>query len=88
MANIKAAIKYIRKSKKNRARNVAVKGNLKKLTKAALKLIASKEKGAQEAVKAVLSAVDKASENGILHKNTAARKKSRLMAKLNAILKK
>jgi small subunit ribosomal protein S20 len=88
MANIKAAIKYIRKSRKNRARNVAVKGNLKKLLKSALKLIASKEKGAADAVKAVISAVDKASENGIIHKNTAARKKSRIMAKLNAILKK
>ncbi len=88
MANIKAAIKYIRKSRKNRARNVAVKGNLKKLLKSALKLIASKEKGAANAAKAFISAVDKASENGIIHKNAAARKKSRIMAKLNAILKK
>ena len=88
MANIKAAIKYIRKSRKNRARNIAVKGNLKKLQKSALKLIASKEKGASDSVKAFISAVDKASENGIIHKNAAARKKSRIMAKLNAILKK
>jgi len=88
MANIKAAIKYIRKSAKNRARNIAVKGNIKKLFKQALKLISSKDKGAAEAVKMAASAVDKASENGILHRNTAARKKSRLMKKLNAISKK
>jgi small subunit ribosomal protein S20 len=88
MANIKAAIKYIRKSRKNRVRNVAVKGNIKKLFKLALKLISLKDKGAAEAVKNAASAVDKAAENGILHKNTAARKKSRLMKKLNAISKK
>ena len=88
MANIKAAIKYIRKSAKNRVRNLAVKGNIKKLFKNALKLISSKDKGAAEAVKKAASAVDKAAENGILHKNTAARKKSRLMKKLNAISKK
>jgi small subunit ribosomal protein S20 len=88
MANIKAAIKYIRKSRKNRIRNIAVKGNIKKLTKQSLKLISLKDKGAAEAVKNTMSAIDKAAENGILHKNTAARKKSRLMKKLNAILKK
>jgi small subunit ribosomal protein S20 len=85
MANIKAAIKYIRKSRKNRARNLAVKGNIKKLTKQALKLISLKDKGAAAAVAAVTSAVDKAAEHGILHRNTAARKKSRIMKKLNAI---
>lgn len=88
MANIKAAIKYIRKSRKNRERNLAVKGNIKKLIKQALKLIALKDKGAAAAVQAVISAVDKAAENGILHKNTAARKKSRIMRKLNAVSKK
>jgi len=88
MANIKAAIKYIRKSAKNRLRNIVVKGNIKKLFKQALKLISTKDKGAAEAVRKAASAVDKAAENGILHKNTAARKKSRLMKKLNAISKK
>jgi len=88
MANVKAAIKYIRKSRKNRARNAKVKGNIKKLVRQALKLISSKDKGAAEAVRKTLSAFDKAAENGILHKNTAARKKSRLMLKLNAISKK
>jgi len=87
MANIRAAIKYIKKSRKNRERNVAVKSNIKKLTKEAEKLIASKSKEAAEAVKKAISAIDKATENGIIHRNAAARKKSRLMAKLNAITK-
>lgn len=88
MANIKAAIKYIRKSRKNRARNLAVKGNIKNLLKGAKKLIELKGNDAAEAVKKAISAIDKAVENGIMHKNTAARKKSRLVKKLNAILKK
>jgi len=87
MANIKAAIKYIRKSRKNRARNLIIKNNIKKLIKAAQKLIALKSKDSSEAVKKAVSAIDKAAENGRLHKNTAARKKSRLMKKLNAISK-
>jgi small subunit ribosomal protein S20 len=87
MANIKAAIKYIRKSRKNRERNLAVKGNIKNLVKSAKKLIVGKSNEAVEAVRKAISAVDKAVENGIMHKNTAARKKSRLMAKLNAISK-
>jgi small subunit ribosomal protein S20 len=87
MANIKAAIKYIRKSRKNRIRNLAVKGNIKKLIKDAHKLIAAKSKEASAMVRNAISAIDKAVENGIMHKNTAARKKSRLMAKLNAISK-
>jgi len=88
MANIKAAIKYIRKSRKNRARNLAVKTNIKNLVKSSKKLIGSKSKEAAEAVRKAISAIDKAVENGILHRNTAARKKSRLMKKLNAIAKK
>ncbi len=88
MANIKAAIKYIRKSRKNRARNLVVKGGIKKLVKSALKLIALKDKAAAEAVRKAVSAIDKAAENGIIHRNTAARKKSRLVKRLNAIPKK
>jgi small subunit ribosomal protein S20 len=87
MANIKAAIKYIRKSRKNRERNLLVKNNIKRLVKGSQKLILAKSKDSAEMVKKAISAIDKAVENGRLHKNTAARKKSRLMAKLNAIAK-
>ncbi len=87
MANIKAAIKYIRKSRKNRIRNLAVKKNIKDLLKNAKKAIAAKAKDAKDKVAAAVSAIDKAAENGRMHKNTAARKKSRLIAKLNASAK-
>jgi small subunit ribosomal protein S20 len=88
MANIKAAIKYIRKSRKNRLRNLKVKSNIKKLIKETQKLIIQKSKDAKTTIIKAISAIDKAVENGIMHKNTAARKKSRLMKKLNAISKK
>jgi small subunit ribosomal protein S20 len=87
LANIKAAIKYIRKSRKNRERNLTVKNHIKKLYKDSLKLIAEKSKEASDMVKKTISAIDKAQENGMMHKNTAARKKSRLVLKLNAASK-
>lgn len=88
MANIKAAIKYIRKSRKNRIRNLAVKNKVKKLIKETQKLIVLKSKDSQASLKLAISAIDKAYQNGIIKKNAAARKKSRLMKKLNAISKK
>jgi len=87
MANIKAAIKYIRKSRRNRLRNIAVKGNIKKLLKESIKQIAANGKETADLIKKAISAIDKAVENGRMHKNTAARKKSRLMKKFNAAKK-
>jgi len=40
---------------------------------------------AREAVSVAISALDKAAEKGIIHKNNAARRKSRLMRRLNQI---
>ncbi|MFC1559594.1 30S ribosomal protein S20 [Candidatus Margulisiibacteriota bacterium] len=87
MARIKAAIKDIKKSRKNRARNLAVKHNVKKAIRAALEAIKN-NKEVTEKVKAAVSVIDKAVENGILHRNTAARRKSKLMLKLKKASKK
>ncbi len=84
-----AAAKAIRKSAKNRAFNIKVKGEFKKLVKEARKLIA--EKKSAEALKAVLAAaksLDKAARKKVITKNTAGRLKSRLMKAANAIAKK
>jgi small subunit ribosomal protein S20 len=43
-----------------------------------------KEGDAAEATKTAISALDKAAEKGVIHKNNAARRKSRLMKRLNA----
>jgi small subunit ribosomal protein S20 len=83
----KAAFKALRQSKKRAARNAQVKNEIKKLIKASRKAIAEKNvEKAKEFVKRAISALDRAQVRGILKRNTVARKKSRLMAKLNALL--
>ena len=85
MPNIKSAKKRVLVSKmqneKNRAAKSALKTQLKKFD-AALEVGAAE---ANEAFKATVSAIDKAVAQGILHKNTAARKKSNITKKLNAL---
>lgn len=85
----KASFKSLRQSKKRRARNLRVKKPLISALKTAQKLM--KNKKLEEAKAAVLKAIkllDRAASKGIIKKNTAARKKSRLMKKLNALMKK
>jgi small subunit ribosomal protein S20 len=62
--------------------------NIKKLIKKSKKAITAKEASAKESVAATLKALDKARQKGIINKNAANRKKSRLHKKLNASLKK
>jgi small subunit ribosomal protein S20 len=87
VANIKASIKSIRTTKRRRGRRLKVIYNLKDVLKKALKGISSKAADAETAVRAAIKLVDKAISNGILKKNAGARKKSRLMKKLNALKK-
>ncbi len=86
MANTKSAIKMIQVAKQKRERNKPVRKLAKTSIDEAEKLIAARQAGtAQAAVVEAISALDKAAEKGILHKNNAARRKSRLMKKLNAL---
>lgn len=85
----KAGFKALRQSKKRMARNLKVKGGLKKIIKGSRKLLDDKK--AEEAKKLILQSVkeiDRAISKGIIKKNTGARKKSRLMKRLNALMKK
>ncbi len=86
MANIKSAIKRVLVAKRNEERNVAFKSSIKTAVKKALALANGEDK---EALNAALSKVyqlcDKAVSKGILHKNTAARKKSRLTLAINKL---
>ncbi|HME81035.1 MAG TPA: 30S ribosomal protein S20 [Candidatus Eremiobacteraceae bacterium] len=81
MPNIRSAKKWARASEKRRERNLAVKSTLKSAFKKAV------DAPTPEAVKAAVSAHDKAAARGIIHKNKANRKKSRL-AKRTAAAKK
>ncbi len=84
MANIKSAIKRIRQSEKRRVRNRAVRSRMRTYVKQANTAIVTGEEDAVEAVRAAISELDRAAKKGIIHSNNAARRKSRLMKKLNA----
>lgn len=89
MANIKSSKKRILVAKKNEERNVAFKSSIKTALKKALVLGAGEDKEAlASAVSKVYQLCDKAVVKGILHKNTAARKKSRLQIALNKLAEK
>ena len=87
MANIKSAKKRILTAEKNRLQNVAMKTKIKTAMKKALELASAKD---SDALKTALSKAyqlcDKAVSKGVLHKNTAARKKSRLTIAVNKLL--
>ena len=80
MANTKSAQKRIRSDEKRRVRNQAYKSQVKTAIKKAETVIASGEDN-HEAVRQACRLLDKAAGKGILHKNNAARRKSRLVAK-------
>lgn len=85
MANTSAAKKAIRVQEHRRRHNVAVRSKVKTVQKEALAQMESKAPDAQTAVIRAISQIDKALAKGILHRNNAARKKSRLMRKLNLL---
>ena len=88
MANIKSAKKRIRQTAKRRRRNLAAKRAVKDSFKKAVAAIAKKDPGAKELIKKAVSIIDKAAQRGIIHKNKAARKKSRLLKKVAVSKKK
>ena len=88
MANIKSAKKRILVAEANRQRNVAFKTSIKTAIKKALSLAEGDDKDALNAsISNVYKLCDKAVSKGILHKNTAARKKSRLVLAIKKLAK-
>ena len=84
MANIKSAKKRIKVIETKTARNKAAKSKLKTILKKFDQAVASGDKAAAEAqLKVCSSELSKAASKGILHKNTASRKISRLSAVVN-----
>ena len=84
MPNIKSQKDRVLQSKKENLRNKAVKSNLKTVIKKADIALADGSADAQMAVVEAVSTIDKARSKGVLHKNTAARKVSKMMKKANA----
>jgi len=87
MPNIKSAIKRAKTNEKRRLRNASLKSALRTAIKHAEQAIAAGTdvEAAKAAVQAAQRKLDKAVTKGIIHKNAAARKKSRLAKKLNAL---
>ena len=83
MPNIKSAKKRVKVLEVKTARNKANRSALKTQLKKADTALTAKSDDRNEVVKAALKKIDQAAAKGILHKNTAARKKSALSIRLN-----
>ncbi len=84
MANLKQQKKRVLQNEKRRQRNIAVRSRVKTYVKRAETTLQAADADAGDAVRAAIVELDIAARKGVLHKNTAARKKSRLMKKINA----
>ena len=87
MANIKSQIKRNKQNEKARLRNKSVRSGLKTSVKAAETAATTGAENLDEVTRAATSKIDRAASKGVIHKNAAARKKSRLakrVAKLSA----
>jgi small subunit ribosomal protein S20 len=85
MANIRSQIKRNRQNEKRRLRNKAVRSELKTRIKTAVVTAESGAENSEEALRLAVKKLDKAAAKGIIHKNQAARRKSRLMKRINAL---
>jgi len=85
MPNTKSAKKELRKSVKREAANLKVKNVMKTTVKKSLKKVLAEDKSVKEDIATIMKAVDKAAKRGIIKKQAANRKKSRLAKKINAL---
>ncbi len=85
MPNLRSARKRMRIEQVRRARNAAVKSTARTYVTKARNAIASDASApeTEEAIRAAISNLDRAVRKGVLHRNNANRRKSRLMARLN-----
>ncbi len=83
MANTKSAQKRIRSDERKRLRNQKVRSRVKTFVKKAEQSIVGQADVSLEAIRQACSELDKAASKGVIHKNNAARRKSRLMARFN-----
>jgi small subunit ribosomal protein S20 len=82
VANIKSQIKRNRQNEKARVRNKAVRSELRTRTKNAVTAAEEGGENLVEATRLAIKKLDKAASKGVIHKNQAARRKSRLMRQI------
>ncbi|HRW04725.1 MAG: 30S ribosomal protein S20 [Caldilineaceae bacterium] len=85
MANIKSAEKRNRQAAKRTARNRVVRGTSRTAVKRARTALNNESAESRAEVLNAMRALDRAASKGVLHKNNAARRKSRLMKALNKL---
>ncbi|MFS0780848.1 30S ribosomal protein S20 [Bacillus testis] len=85
MPNIKSAIKRVKTAELRRANNITAKSSMRTAVKNAEAAIANNDENSKDALLAAVRKLDKAASKGIIHKNAAARKKSRLTKRLNSL---
>jgi small subunit ribosomal protein S20 len=85
VANIKSQIKRIRTNEKARLRNKAAKSEVKTRIKKAVTSASSGAETTAEDLRVALKRLDKAAARGIIHKNQAANRKSRLVRRINSL---
>ncbi len=89
MANTQSAQKRIRSNARKASRNRTRKSRVRSAVKSAREnLLTNDVAKARETTLAAASELDRAAERGVIHRNNAARRKSRLMKKLAALEKK
>ncbi|WP_042345788.1 30S ribosomal protein S20 [Bacillus massiliigorillae] len=85
MPNIKSAIKRVKTNEVKRANNITAKSSMRTAVKNAETAIANNDANAKDTLLAAVRKLDKAASKGLIHKNAAARKKSRLAKRLNSL---
>jgi small subunit ribosomal protein S20 len=85
VANIKSQIKRNKQNEVRRLRNKAVRSELKTRIKSAVRAAEEGTEAAGDALQLAVTRLDKASSKGTIHKNQAARRKSRLMRRINKL---
>jgi small subunit ribosomal protein S20 len=84
VANLRSALRDIKKSRKRAERNKSVRSAIKTFVKKTRTAITTGDENVVEILNATSSLVDKAAKRKIIHKNAANRRKSRLAKQLNA----
>ncbi|NIQ38381.1 MAG: 30S ribosomal protein S20 [Proteobacteria bacterium] len=86
MATHKSALKRIRQNERNQTRNVHTRSLVRSSVKKLRELVQAKDADkAKEALSAAIREINRARSKGVLHKNTASRKISRLTKEFNAL---
>ena len=79
MANIKSQIKRNRQNERRRLKNKSVRSEMRTRTKTAVNAIEAGTEESVEAIRVAVKRIDRAAAQGVIHKNQAANRKSRLM---------